>query len=162
MHPITFRIKRAFLASTNFLRRSLRYHHGLTQARFEVLFYVHHGYCDQSRLRRALCLAPSTLTEALQTLERLGLVSRTPNPADRRTRIIQLTKEGLRRTKACIEQWIDSRAGIRMMRNVFRWKRDPNVAFCQMEDFESFLRVSERWFSGKVALDLYPSFHPDD
>ena len=163
MHPVVFGIKRAFLTSTTFLRRKLRRAFNLTQARFDVLYLVHKGHCTQLEIRRLLGLTSSTISEMLQTLERLLLVTRTTSSTDRRANIVHLTDEGRRRTLACIELWITSRAGLRMVRAIFNYKRDPDLAFRQFDDFDSYLFMTEGWFT-PVAQNrgLYPAFHPDD
>jgi DNA-binding MarR family transcriptional regulator len=161
MHPVVFGIKRAYLTSTNFLRRQLRRHFGLTQARFDILYLVHEGHEAQMEVRRLLGVTSSTISEALQTLERLGLVTRHPHHTDGRARRIALTAEGRKRTAACIEQWVTHRAGLRMVRNIFDWKSDPAEAFHRIEDCVGYLCWIQRWFSGS-ALYLYPEWHPDD
>jgi len=164
MHPIVYGIKRAFLSSTTFLRRKLRRAFGLTQARFDVLYLVHKGHEDQLEIRRKLGLTSSTISEMLQTLEKLLLVTRKTKDTDRRARVVHLTAEGKRRTVACIEAWLTHRAGLRMVRNAFDWNKDPDHAFRQMDDFESRLLMLEEWFITPVASArlLYPGFHPDD
>jgi len=163
MHPVVFGIKRAFLTSTTFLRRKLRRAFNLTQARFDVLYLVHKGHLAQLEIRRLLGLTSSTISEMLQTLERLLLVTRTTSSTDRRANVVRLTEEGRRRTLACIELWITSRAGLRMVRAAFRYNQAPDRAFRQIDDFDGYLQMTEAWFT-PVAGDrgLYPAFHPDD
>jgi DNA-binding MarR family transcriptional regulator len=161
MHPVIFGIKRVYLASTNFLRRQLRRHFGLTQARFDILYLVYQGRCAQKEVRRLLGVASATLSEALQTLERLGLITRRPHWTDGRARRIELTAEGRKRTAACVEQWITHRAGYRMVREIFGHRKDPEGAFFEIDRFEGYLSATEHWFTGSV-LTLYPDFHPDD
>jgi len=162
MHNIVFGIKRAFLTSTTFLRRSLRRHFGLTQARFDILYLVRKGYEDQPQVRRELGITSSTISEMLRTLELLGLVWRSPKPGDRRARVIHFTPEGRKRTDAVIEQWINRRAGYRMIRDIFQWNRDPDKAFHVIDIFGYHLSVTERWFAPTMAHNPYPDFHPDD
>jgi DNA-binding MarR family transcriptional regulator len=45
-------------------------------------------------LAHAFGLDPSTITRQVQALERAGLVARSPDPADRRASILDLTDEG--------------------------------------------------------------------
>jgi len=162
MHRITFGIKRAFLTSTTFLRRSLRRHFGLTQARFDILYLVRKGYEDQLQVRRELGITSSTISEMLRTLELLGLVWRSPKPTDRRARVIHFTPEGRKKTDAVIEQWLKRRAGYRMIRDIFQWNRDPDEAFHVIDIFGHYLSVTERWFAPTMAHNPYPDFHPDD
>jgi DNA-binding MarR family transcriptional regulator len=164
MHPLVFGLKRAHLSTTNFLRRKLRRAFKLTPARFDVLYLVHRAddFIRQSHIRRVLALASSTMTEMLQTLERLGLLVRSRCSIDRRQRWVQLTKLGRQRTAACVEQWITRKAGLRMMRHVFSWKNHPDRAFRAMDDFEGCLAITERWFTPFVGRNPYPGYHPDD
>jgi DNA-binding MarR family transcriptional regulator len=163
MHPYIFGIKRAFLSSTTFLRRSLRRHYGLTQARFDILYLVKKGYFHQLAIRRALGLTSSTISEMMRTLERLGLLWRRPNPDDRRGRLVYLTLDGDRRTTACIEQWIKHKAGLRMVRRIFGWKHHPDYAFECLETTKGMLFHTEGWFTPNVAnACIYPEWHPDD
>ncbi|WP_052849237.1 MarR family winged helix-turn-helix transcriptional regulator [Streptomyces avicenniae] len=48
----------------------------------------------QSRLVHALDLDPSTVSRTVQRLERKGLLTRAPSPADRRAVLVTLTPEG--------------------------------------------------------------------
>jgi DNA-binding MarR family transcriptional regulator len=162
MHSVIFRIKRAFLSSTTFLRRTLRAHYGLTQARFDILYLVRNGIIRQCDVRRHLAIASTTLSEMLQTLEKLGLIFRVRDSGDRRTRIIHFTPVGLARTDAVIEQWIGRRAGLRMVRDIFQWKKDPAEAFFQIDNLEGNLGFVEQWFTPHRGINPYPDFHPDD
>jgi DNA-binding MarR family transcriptional regulator len=123
---------------------------------------VRQGYTRQSDVRRQLAITRATMSETLQILEKRGLVTRVRDPHDRRTRIIRFTKEGLERTDACIEQWIGRRAGLRMVRDIFQWKKDPGEAFFQMDQFIGTLGEVERWFTPHRGINPYPEFHPDD
>jgi DNA-binding MarR family transcriptional regulator len=49
-----------------------------------------------SDIATALGYSPRTITEALDALERDGLMTRTPDPADRRAKILTITKKGAR------------------------------------------------------------------
>src|SRR5437868_12399710 len=49
-----------------------------------------------SDIATALGYSPRTITEALDGLERDGLITRSPDPADRRARILTLTRKGRR------------------------------------------------------------------
>jgi DNA-binding MarR family transcriptional regulator len=162
MHPITFGLKRAFLTSTTFLRRQLRRHFKLTPARFDVLYLVYRGTTRQRDIRRLLGLTSSTISEMLQTLERLRLVWRKRSYTDGRARVVQLTAKGLTRTAACAQQWITYRAGLRMVRNMFFWKNDPDRAFTMIDDYESSLIMTQQWFTGTYCFSIYPGWHPDD
>jgi DNA-binding MarR family transcriptional regulator len=49
-----------------------------------------------SDIATALGYSPRTITEALDALERDGLITRMPDPADRRAKILTITKKGAR------------------------------------------------------------------
>jgi DNA-binding MarR family transcriptional regulator len=112
-------------------------------------------------VRRLLGVTSATLSETLQILERLGLITRHPHYTDGRARRIELTAEGRKRTAACIEKWVDSRAGYRMVQKIFKFKHDPVPLFNTLDDFQGHLGLTELWFTGNT-LRLYPDFHPDD
>jgi DNA-binding MarR family transcriptional regulator len=49
----------------------------------------------ESQLSKALLVHPTTITTAIDQLEKAGLVRRVPHPSDRRTILAELTAEGL-------------------------------------------------------------------
>src|ERR1700749_2298602 len=49
-----------------------------------------------SDIATVLGYSPSTITEALDPLERDGLITRRPDPADRRAKILTVTRKGAR------------------------------------------------------------------
>ena len=52
-----------------------------------------------------LAMDRTTLTAALKPLERRGLVQITPDPADRRSRILKLTPEGRKLLARALPAW---------------------------------------------------------
>jgi DNA-binding MarR family transcriptional regulator len=69
--------------------------HGLSLSRAKLLGAIDgSGPCHQSTLATTFDLAPRTVTELLDSLERDGLVERTTDPADRRARQVHLTPAG--------------------------------------------------------------------
>jgi DNA-binding MarR family transcriptional regulator len=69
--------------------------HGLTMSRIKVLGLLgHNGPCHQSDVATVFELAPRTVTELVDGLERDGLVLRTLDPSDRRARNVDLTAAG--------------------------------------------------------------------
>ncbi len=54
-----------------------------------------HGPMSPSELGERLIVTRATVTGVVDSLERRGLVRRTPNPADRRSLLIEITREGL-------------------------------------------------------------------
>jgi len=67
---------------------------GLTLARTKVLGYLQRGPTRQSVLAAAFGLAPHTITDIVDALERDRLVARQPDPTDRRAKLVALTGEG--------------------------------------------------------------------
>lgn len=61
-------------------------------------------------LGRQAGLEPSTMTGLLDRMERDGLVSRVPDPEDRRAQRIRLTKEG-RRVQPAVQKLLDRTLG---------------------------------------------------
>jgi DNA-binding MarR family transcriptional regulator len=54
-----------------------------------------HGPMSPSELGERLIVTRATVTGVVDSLERRGLVRRTPNPTDRRSLLIEITDEGL-------------------------------------------------------------------
>jgi DNA-binding MarR family transcriptional regulator len=67
---------------------------GVSLARTKVLSQLQHGPARPSVLAAEFGLAPRTITELVDTLERDGLVTRQPDPTDRRALLVALTSEG--------------------------------------------------------------------
>jgi DNA-binding MarR family transcriptional regulator len=67
---------------------------GLTLARTKVLMQLGTGPVRPSVLATGLDLAPHTITDIVDALERDGLVARQPDPTDRRAKLVALTSEG--------------------------------------------------------------------
>jgi DNA-binding MarR family transcriptional regulator len=55
-----------------------------------------HGPMSPSALGEKLIVTRATVTGLLDSLERRGLVQRTPHPNDRRSLVVEITEEGLR------------------------------------------------------------------
>lgn len=71
--------------------------HGLTMADFDVLSAIVRtgdGGCSAGHLAAAMMLSPSGVTGRLDRLEGAGLVTRTPDPHDRRALHVVLTPTG--------------------------------------------------------------------
>ena len=65
---------------------------GVSLARAKVLVRLHdHGPMNQAKLAGLLGFAPRSVTDAVDALERAGLVTRTSDERDRRARIVALT-----------------------------------------------------------------------
>jgi DNA-binding MarR family transcriptional regulator len=61
-----------------------------------------------TELARHRMITSGGMTAAIDRVERRGLVSRTPNPSDRRGTLIRLTAEGLRVVEAAMERHADA------------------------------------------------------
>ena len=88
--------------------------HGASFARARVLMHIaREGPLRSIDLAESFGYAPRTVTEAIDGLERDGLVRRDPDPADRRAKRISLTAAG----QAAVEATESSR--VRFVENVF-------------------------------------------
>jgi DNA-binding MarR family transcriptional regulator len=67
---------------------------GLSLPRAKMLGALRGGACAQNRLAGTFDLAPRTITELVDGLERQGLVERIVDPSDRRVRQVHLTEAG--------------------------------------------------------------------
>jgi DNA-binding MarR family transcriptional regulator len=70
--------------------------HGASVARKRVLGALTQGPARQSTLAAALAVAPRTVTELVDGLQRDGLVERRDDPSDRRAKLVVLTEAGRR------------------------------------------------------------------
>ncbi len=68
---------------------------GVSLAQSRLMEVIQHtSRARWSDIATALGYSPRTITEALDALERDGLITRTPDPADRRAKTLRLTKKG--------------------------------------------------------------------
>src|SRR5580698_5361824 len=68
---------------------------GLSMARTKVLMRLHeHGPTRQSMLAADFGLAPHSITDIVDALERLGLAQRRPDATDRRAKLVAITDAG--------------------------------------------------------------------
>lgn len=77
--------------------------HDLTFARFELLallHFSHRGALPMSTIGRRLQVHPTSVTSAVDRLERQGLVERRPHPDDGRTKLAHVTDAGRDRVVA--------------------------------------------------------------
>lgn len=91
------RLTRAYATLTRRLDNALSSLHGLSFSDFMILYYLERA--PESRLRRIdlaerLGVTASGVTRSLLPLEKLGLVSRQPDPRDARVRYASLTQPG--------------------------------------------------------------------
>jgi DNA-binding MarR family transcriptional regulator len=68
---------------------------GMSMARTKVLSRLHEqGPTRQNVLATELGLSPHSITDIVDTLERLGHAERRPDPTDRRAKLVAITKAG--------------------------------------------------------------------
>ncbi len=96
--------------ATDFGKLFLRFHRlvdrrmaaeGASFARTKLLLYLQrNGASRAADIADLLGSAPRTITEAIDGLERDGLVRRAPHATDRRAKLITITDDGMRVLKA--------------------------------------------------------------
>jgi len=68
---------------------------GMSMARTKVLSRLHEqGPTRQNVLAAEFGLSPHSITDIVDTLERLGMAERRPDPTDRRAKLVAITKAG--------------------------------------------------------------------
>jgi DNA-binding MarR family transcriptional regulator len=67
---------------------------GLTHAGLIVLHFVEQGFDSQADLARVAQVEAQTMSRTVDRLVREGLVTRTPDPTDRRRHIVAVTERG--------------------------------------------------------------------
>lgn len=67
---------------------------GLTHAGLIVLHFVELGFSSQTDLARAAQVEAQTMSRTVDRLEREGLVTREPDPSDRRRHVVAITPRG--------------------------------------------------------------------
>ncbi|NLU84440.1 MarR family transcriptional regulator [Rhodococcus sp. HNM0569] len=71
--------------------------YGLTFARYELLTlltFTRSGALPMAKASARLQVHPTSVTNAVDRLEKAGLVRRVPHPTDRRTTLVEITDEG--------------------------------------------------------------------
>jgi DNA-binding MarR family transcriptional regulator len=93
---------------------------GLTNQQFSLLMALNRPEPPAMRpVAKLLAMDRTTLTAALKTLERRGLVRIAPSAADRRTRLLALTKVGEEVLAAAVPIWRETHAAIESQLNGF-------------------------------------------
>jgi len=81
---------------------------GLDPGEGHLISYLQsYGPCPIAELHRVLGYKPSTLTSVLDRLSAQGLLRRLPHPRDRRSFLIELTREG-RSVAAAIQRMLEA------------------------------------------------------
>jgi MarR family transcriptional regulator, 2-MHQ and catechol-resistance regulon repressor len=69
--------------------------HDLTLNQYYILYFIdQHGPCSPIKLAELLDLKAATITYLVDSLEKRGLVTRTPNPQDGRSHFVNYTEAG--------------------------------------------------------------------
>lgn len=88
--------------------------YGLTISQFGVMAQVRAVDASSiGQLAERMVMDPTTLTRALRPLERRGVLTLTPDPADRRTRRVALTVEGRALLRRARPGWEAAQAEVR-------------------------------------------------
>jgi DNA-binding MarR family transcriptional regulator len=107
MHALAFAAKRAYLRTVE-LGKFIFGPHGLTPARFDLLYIVDRGLAPQGHpqiaIARQLGCSDANVSRMLASLEELGLVTRVRDLMDRRRNLVRLTQEGFRVIRQAAEQ----------------------------------------------------------
>jgi DNA-binding MarR family transcriptional regulator len=96
---------------------------GLSLSRAKVLqVLADHGPLRQASLAKRLGFAPRSITQAVDGLERMGLVERRPDPDDQRCKSVLATRKGLAALATSTE------AGKGVLRAIFGALGQPGLA----------------------------------
>jgi DNA-binding MarR family transcriptional regulator len=80
--------------------------HGLTNGQFSLLMALNRPEPPpMGPVAALLAMDRTTLTAALKPLERRGLVQITPDPSDRRSRVLKLTSKGRKLLAQALPVW---------------------------------------------------------
>jgi DNA-binding MarR family transcriptional regulator len=107
----------------------------LTFARYELLMLLHfsrEGRLPMNVVGSRLQVHPTSVTSAVDRLERQGFVHRSPHPTDGRTKLAELTDAGRERVLEATE---------RLNRTVFS---DPGLDDAQVDQLVDVLRALRR------------------
>lgn len=89
--------------------------HGLSESRLHVLMALYHTPdCRRplGELAEILNVVPRTVTDVIDVLERDGLITRVPDPTDRRSVHALLTQAGLQRVEAIKRDALDQQMAL--------------------------------------------------
>ncbi|AMY18202.1 MarR family transcriptional regulator [Rhodococcus kroppenstedtii] len=103
---------------------------GLTFARYELLTlltFTRTGALPMAKASARLQVHPTSVTNAVDRLEKAGLVTRVPHPTDRRTTLVEITDSGRRLAVSATEQLNDRVFG------------DPGVAGRELDSLVAIL-----------------------
>jgi MarR family multiple antibiotic resistance transcriptional regulator len=90
----------------NVLNDRLREHHGIVSSQLELLRFVgHHPGTRVADIAGTFAIGVGASSKSLDRLERAGWVRRLPNPADRRSSLVELTASGTRLLEQAEVTW---------------------------------------------------------
>jgi DNA-binding MarR family transcriptional regulator len=93
---VGYHLAQATVSSTAMFRRAIAEPHGLRKVEFSLLMLVlNNGPLSPKQLAQVLSLSAPNLTMLIDRLQARGLLTRIPNPADKRSQHIVLTDAGL-------------------------------------------------------------------
>ena len=117
---------------------------GLSMARTKVLMRLREqGPTRQSVLAADLGLAPHSITNIVDALERLGLAERRPDATDRRAKLVAITDAG----ESCLDIALSTRE--RLLRQIF--------GVLGQEDRTTFLRLLDILDDAAFLLTVSPA-----
>lgn len=97
----------------NALNDSLREAHGIVTSQFEFLRYLRdHPGSRVADIAGEFAIGIGATSKGIDRLEGVGWVRRTPNPADRRSSLLDLTADGLRLADAAEVTFIERMSGL--------------------------------------------------
>jgi DNA-binding MarR family transcriptional regulator len=157
MDAILFGLKRAHHASLRFGHEVLA-PFGLTPARFDVMFALHRegGFMAQRQLRRRLGIARSTMARMLVSLERIGLLERSPRQY---TRSVQVTRLGAAVIRRAVAYVLGRYVAYRRVARAIRL--GPRSSHLETRGYLDSLLSKFRQRLGDRATLYYP-WDPDD
>ena len=168
MHAIFFSAKRAFNGVLRVTREPLQEQaEGLTAARFDLLYALlqhplgAHCATFQSKLRRCLGVCPSVVSRMVDSLVKLGWVTKTKSAIDRRQREIRLTRSGLRCIRGALGPMLSKARELVHQAICFGRHQDQRARLLHLDTLEGYLLAMRRHYDDGATLD-YPWGHPDD
>ena len=161
MHRISFALKRAHQGSLRITRPWFA-EYGLTPARFDMLYAVHHRStraCVQWELRYLLGVSGATISRMLASLEDLGLVLRYRGAGDRRVNTVWLTDKGFRLLRDAIDETLPRRAPLFIdSAFVIPWMKGREQVSADLDHLDAVLARARLQFrdTANLAFDWIP------
>jgi len=166
MHVLHFGLKRAFQATVK-INRPLLARHGVTPARFDLLYCIHQERVDavwQSSIRRALGVARPTVSRMVRSLEKLGLLVREVDWRDTRQRRLALSVAGRKVVRRVLRRLVRSDVVDRCVRRAFSYPNPPpsrrNTDLSLIGDLDYTLQRFRTCFGDFATLE-YPWYEDD-